>query len=125
MRMHTTYALELLHPILYLRPAIDVPYAHHEWWNGNGYPRGRQGTEIPLAARIFAVVDVWDALRSDRPYRAGWPEEKVREHIRSLSGRQCDPTVVDAFLALDPAGPGTAAGQDSLVASPGASYPPR
>jgi PAS domain S-box-containing protein/putative nucleotidyltransferase with HDIG domain len=102
MRKHTTYALELLYPIRYLRPAIDIPYAHHERWDGTGYPRGRKGEQIPLTARIFSIVDVWDALRSDRPYRAGWDAAKVREHILSLSGKAFDPAVVEAFLALDP-----------------------
>lgn len=102
MRRHTTHALELLMPIRYLRPAIDIPYAHHERWDGTGYPRGRKGEQIPLAARIFSVVDVWDALRSDRPYRAGWDAAKVRGHIRSLSGKAFDPAVVEAFMALDP-----------------------
>ncbi len=100
MRLHPVYAYELLHPIAYLRPALDIPYCHHEKWDGTGYPRGLKGEEIPLAARIFAVVDVWDALRSDRPYRAAWPEARVRDHIRSLRGSHFDPAVVDAFLGL-------------------------
>ncbi len=98
MRKHPEYAYEMLYPIVYLRPALDIPYAHHEKWDGTGYPRGLKGEAIPLAARLFAVVDVWDALRSDRPYRAAWPEEKVREHIRSLSGTHFDPQVVEVFL---------------------------
>jgi hypothetical protein len=77
MRRHPVYACELLSPIPYLRPASDIPYCHHEKWDGTGYPRGLQGEQIPLSARIFAVVDVWDGLRSDRPYRGVWPEEKV------------------------------------------------
>ncbi len=101
MERHPRYALELLSPIAYLRPALDIPYCHHEKWDGTGYPRGLKGADIPLAARVFAVVDVWDALRSDRPYRAGWPPEKVREHLRALSGIHFDPQVVTAFLALD------------------------
>jgi HD-GYP domain-containing protein (c-di-GMP phosphodiesterase class II) len=100
MRGHARLAFELLSPIAYLRPAIDIPYAHHERWDGSGYPRGLKGKEIPRAARTFAVVDVWDALRSDRPYRAAWPEEKVVEHVRSLSGTHFDPEVVEAFLAI-------------------------
>jgi PAS domain S-box-containing protein/putative nucleotidyltransferase with HDIG domain len=100
MRRHPTYAYELLSPIAYLRPALDIPYCHHEKWDGTGYPRGLQGDQIPLAARLFAVVDVWDALRSDRPYRKGWPAGEVLEHIRSLSGTHLDPAVVEAFLRL-------------------------
>jgi response regulator RpfG family c-di-GMP phosphodiesterase len=90
----------MLSPIHYLRNALDIPYCHHEKWDGSGYPRGLKGNQIPLAARIFAVVDVWDALKSDRPYRPSWTEEKVREHIQSLSGTHFDPQVVDAFLSL-------------------------
>ncbi|HLE29207.1 MAG TPA: HD-GYP domain-containing protein, partial [Anaerolineales bacterium] len=100
MRQHPQYAYELLSPILYLRPALGIPYYHHEKWDGAGYPRGLKGEQIPLAARIFAVVDVWDALRSDRPYRAAWPAERVREHIRSLAGTHFDPQVVEAFLSM-------------------------
>lgn len=100
MSLHPVYAYELLHPIAYLRPALDIPYCHHEKWDGTGYPRGLKGEEIPLAARIFAVVDVWDALRSDRPYRAAWPETRVRDHICSLRGSHFDPAVVDAFIGL-------------------------
>ena len=77
MRLHPVYAFELLSGIAYLREALDIPYAHHEKWDGSGYPRGLKGQEIPLAARIFAIVDVWDALRSDRPYRKGWEPESV------------------------------------------------
>jgi PAS domain S-box-containing protein len=100
MRRHPLYAFELISPIAYLRPALDIPYCHHEKWDGTGYPRGLKGELIPLAARIFAVVDVWDALRSDRPYRPAWPEERVRAHIRGLSGTHFDPRVVLAFLSL-------------------------
>ncbi|MBI4786434.1 MAG: HD domain-containing protein [Chloroflexi bacterium] len=100
MRRHPTYALDLLSPIAYLRPALDIPYGHHEKWDGTGYPRGLKGAEIPLAARIFAVADVWDALRSDRPYRAAWSEEKVREYLRSEAGKHFDPQVVERFLSL-------------------------
>ncbi len=100
MRRHPVYALELLSPIAYLRPALDIPYCHHEKWDGTGYPRGLKGEEIPLAARVFAVVDVWDALNSDRPYRPAWPGEKIREHMRSLSGTHFDPKVCEAFLKL-------------------------
>jgi putative nucleotidyltransferase with HDIG domain len=98
MRMHPKYAFEMLSPISYLSKAIDIPYCHHEKWDGTGYPRGLSKEQIPLAARIFAVVDIWDALRSDRPYRKAWPEEKVIEHLRSLSGTHLDPNVVEFCL---------------------------
>jgi PAS domain S-box-containing protein len=100
MRQHPTQAFQLLSPIIYLRLALDIPYCHHEKWNGTGYPRGLKGDVIPLAARLFAVVDVWDALRSDRPYRAGWPEEKVIEHIQAGSGTHFDPHAVELFLRV-------------------------
>ncbi|MBI5953442.1 MAG: PAS domain S-box protein [Chloroflexi bacterium] len=100
MREHPTYAFNMLLPIAYLRPALDIPYCHHEKWDGSGYPRGLKGEEIPLAARIFAVVDVWDALRSDRPYRKGWTTEQIREYLIAESGKHFDPQVVDAFLML-------------------------
>jgi len=101
MRQHPSFAYDLLTPVSYLRPALDIPYCHHEKWDGTGYPRGLKGEQIPLAARIFAVVDIWDALRFDRPYRKGWPEERVREHIRALSGTHFDPQIVTMFLNLD------------------------
>jgi PAS domain S-box-containing protein len=98
MKKHPTFAYEMISPIGYLRLALDIPYCHHEEWDGTGYPRGLKGAQIPLIARIFAVVDMWDALRSDRPYRAAWKEEKVCEHIRSLSGTHFEPQVVDVFM---------------------------
>jgi PAS domain S-box-containing protein len=100
MRQHPGFAYEMLSNIDYLKPALDIPYCHHEKWDGSGYPRRLKGPEIPLAARLFAVVDVWDALRSDRSYRAGWPEEKALEHINSESGKHFDPQVVEAFMKL-------------------------
>ena len=100
MQKHPRYAYELLYPIHYLHPALDIPYCHHEKWDVTGYPRGLKGDQIPLAARIFALADFWDALRSDRPYRLGWPEDKVRAHIRSLSGSYFDPEIAQAFLSL-------------------------
>jgi putative nucleotidyltransferase with HDIG domain len=100
MKKHPMYAYEMLSPIAYLLPALDIPYCHHEKWDGTGYPRELKGEEIPLPARIFAVVDVWDALRSNRPYRGGWPEKDVLDHIRSLSGVHFDPKVVDVFFKL-------------------------
>jgi putative nucleotidyltransferase with HDIG domain len=100
MRRHPTYAHEMLSKIPYLKPALDIPYCHHEKWDGSGYPRGLKGEDIPVAARIFSVVDVWDALRSDRPYRPAWPDDRVIAYIRDRSGRYFDPRVVTAFLAL-------------------------
>ena len=100
MRRHPSLAYDLLSPIPFLRPALNIPYCHHEKSDGTGYPRGLKGEQIPLSARIFAVVDVWDALRSDRPYRKGWPEEKARDYVRSNSGIHFDPRVVQVFLGL-------------------------
>jgi HD-GYP domain-containing protein (c-di-GMP phosphodiesterase class II) len=100
MRRHPVHAFEWLAPIQYLQPALAIPYSHHEKWDGTGYPRGMKGEEIPLAARIFAVVDVWDALTSDRSYRAAWSPEQTREYIREQAGKHFDPRVVQAFLEL-------------------------
>ena len=100
MRQHPVYAYQLLLPIPYLRPALDIPYCHHEKWDGTGYPRGLKSEQIPLAARLFAVVDVWDALCSNRPYRSAWSDEEVRAHIRSNSGSHFDPQVVEVFFKL-------------------------
>jgi PAS domain S-box-containing protein len=100
MQYHPQYANDMLSQIAYLRPAIDIPYCHHEHWDGTGYPRGLKGGQIPLAARIFAVIDVWDALSFDRPYRKGWPEEKVVAHIKEQAGAYFDPQVVEAFLKI-------------------------
>jgi putative nucleotidyltransferase with HDIG domain len=98
MKKHPTFANDMLTPIRYLNLALDIPYCHHEKWDGSGYPRGLKGEHIPLTARIFAMVDVWDALTSDRPYRPAWPEEKALGHIRSLSGTHFDPQVVKIIL---------------------------
>jgi putative nucleotidyltransferase with HDIG domain len=100
MRMHPDYAYQLLKPVEYLRPALDIPYCHHEKWDGSGYPRGLKWEEIPLVARIFAVVDVWDALCSDRPYRPAWSPERTRDYILSQSGIHFDPQVVEAFIQM-------------------------
>jgi cyclic di-GMP phosphodiesterase len=100
MKQHPVFAHEMLSPVEYLRSSLDIPYCHHEKWDGTGYPRGLRGEEIPLAARLFAVVDVWDALTSDRPYRPAWTREKTVAHIREQSGRHFDPGAVDAFLEL-------------------------
>ena len=98
MMRHPTWAHELLSPITYLQPALDIPYCHHERWDGTGYPRRLKGQQIPLAARIFAVVDTWDALTTSRPYRPAWSEARARGYIREQAGKQFDPRVVDAFL---------------------------
>jgi putative nucleotidyltransferase with HDIG domain len=100
MRQHPGHALRLLGNIPFLQPALDIPAAHHEWWNGSGYPAGLAGEVIPLAARVFAIVDVWDALRSDRPYRRAWPESEVHAYLRAQSGTQFDPRVVAAMFEL-------------------------
>lgn len=100
MKKHPTLAFEMLSPINYLSAALDIPYCHHEKWDGTGYPRGLRGEQIPIAARIFAVIDVYDALTSDRPYRAAWAKEKTLTHIKSLSGVQFDPKIIDAFLKM-------------------------
>ncbi|MEP7358032.1 MAG: HD domain-containing phosphohydrolase [Anaerolineales bacterium] len=101
MRQHPTYAYELLSPITHLRQALDIPHYHHEKWDGSGYPYGLERDRIPLVARIFSIVDVWDALRSNRPYRDGWPEEKVLAYLQAESGRHFDPAVVQAFMQMD------------------------
>ena len=98
MRQHPVYAYEMLKTIDYLTQALEIPYCHHERWNGSGYPRGLKGRDIPISARIFAVVDVWDALTSDRPYRSAWTARQALEYIQLESGRQFDPQVVNAFL---------------------------
>lgn len=100
MRLHPVYAYELLHIIPYLQPALDIPHYHHEHWDGNGYPIGLSGEDIPLAARIFAVIDVWDALLSDRPYRSAWHPNKVIEYIQQASGNHFDPAIVSIFLDI-------------------------
>ncbi len=101
MEKHPLYAFQMLSAIEYLLPAIDIPYCHHENWDGSGYPRGLQGEDIPLAARIFAVVDVWDALVSQRRYHDPWSTEKVCDHIISRSGTQFDPDVVQKFCTME------------------------
>jgi PAS domain S-box-containing protein len=100
MQKHPVYAYNLLSPIPYLRPALDIPYYHHEKWDGSGYPNGLREEQIPLAARIFSIIDVWDALRSDRPYRPAWSYERSLEYIRSHTGINFDPQVVVAFLRM-------------------------
>ena len=100
MRQHSKFAYDMLQDVEYLRPALEIPYCHHEKWDGTGYPRGLKGEQIPLAARIFAVADVWDALTSDRPYRAAWKKEEALDFIRIESGKHFDPQVVDLFFKV-------------------------
>lgn len=99
-RKHPVFAKELLAPIEYLQPAVDIPYSHHEKWDGSGYPQGLEAKQIPMAARIFAVVDVWDALRSDRPYRDAWEPQRVLELLEEDKGSHFQPEIVDAFFDL-------------------------
>ncbi|MFH1635323.1 MAG: HD domain-containing phosphohydrolase [Chloroflexota bacterium] len=120
MRQHPTYAYKLLSPITYLQLSLDIPHCHHEKWDGSGYPRGLKGEQIPLSARIFAIVDVWDALRSDRPYRKAWQEEKVLKYIREQSGTHFDPQVVELFfreIAGESVSPSAQAGGLHIVLS--------
>lgn len=100
MRQHPIYAYEMLSPIAYLHPALEIPFYHHERWNGSGYPHGLKGEQIPLAARLFAIVDVWDALCSDRPYRKKLPREHVVEYLRHNAGTLFDPKLVEVFLSV-------------------------
>lgn len=102
MRTHPVLAHEMLSSIEFLRPALDIPYCHHEHWDGSGYPRGLTGEEIPVAARLFSVIDVWDALRHKRPYREAWSEERVIAHLKELAGRTLDPEIVRIFLEIRP-----------------------
>ncbi len=99
-KMHPVYAYEMLSKIEYLKPALDIPYCHHERYDGTGYPRGLKKEEIPLAARIFAVVDVYDALTHDRPYRKAWSRQQAIEYIKEESNKQFDPKVVEVFLRV-------------------------
>jgi putative nucleotidyltransferase with HDIG domain len=98
MRTHTVLGRDLLMRTAFLRPAVDIPYAHHERWDGTGYPRGLRGEDIPLAARIFSVVDVWDALSFPRVYKSAWPEPEVIDYLRNAAGGQLDPGIVALFL---------------------------
>jgi PAS domain S-box-containing protein len=100
MRRHPMYAQRILAHIPYLQDSLDIPFSHHEKWDGSGYPRGLKGKNIPLSARLFAVVDVWDGLRSNRHYRSGWPDEDVIRYIQDQSGKHFDPQVVEVFLCL-------------------------
>jgi len=100
MRMHPVYARQLLAGIPYLALSIEIPYGHHEHWDGSGYPRGLCGEQIPLAARIFTIVDVWDALRDNRPYRSAWSDADTLAYIQQQSGRIFDPAIVPVFLEM-------------------------
>lgn len=100
MRKHPQLAYDMLYPVEYLRPALDIPYCHHEKWDGSGYPRGLKGDEIPLPARLFAIVDVWDALTSNRPYRRAWTKENALAYIREQSGKYFDPQIVELFFRV-------------------------
>jgi diguanylate cyclase (GGDEF)-like protein/putative nucleotidyltransferase with HDIG domain len=100
MRKHPVYAFELLSPITFLQDVIDIPYCHHEHWDGSGYPRGLKGEEIPLPARIFTIIDIWDALSTDRPYRQAWEPQRVCDYLRDESGKLLDPAVVEPFCEM-------------------------
>ena len=100
MRRHPLIAADLLSPIPHLVPALDIPRSHHEKWDGTGYPLGQAGTDIPLAARLFAVVDVFDALTSNRPYRSAWPRHEALEYVRNQAGKHFDPAIVPVFLSM-------------------------
>jgi putative two-component system response regulator len=115
MHLHPVYAYEWLAPITFLKNAVDIPYCHHEKWDGSGYPRGLRGEEIPLLARLFAIVDVWDALSSDRPYRPALPENEVLEYIRNQSGLHFDPSLVPTFMELIKNGSGHTASAERNI----------
>jgi HD-GYP domain-containing protein (c-di-GMP phosphodiesterase class II) len=100
MRKHPRFAFDLLTPISYLGRAVDIPYCHHEKWDGTGYPRGLKGEEIPLTARLFSIVDVWDAICSDRPYRPAFTRENALAFILAEKGTSFDPRVVEAFVEM-------------------------
>ena len=99
--MHPYTAFELLTPIDFLKPALDIPYRHHEHWDGSGYPHGLKGEEIPLSARIFSVVDVYDSLTSDRPYRSAWIKKDAMNYIQDMAGQQFDPMAVELFFMMN------------------------
>ena len=99
-QQHPQVAYKLLSPIPFLKPALEIPYCHHEKWDGSGYLRGLEKEEIPLAARIFSVVDVWDALTTDRPYRKAWTRDKTLDYIRAESGHFFDPSIVEVFAKI-------------------------
>ncbi len=125
MRRHPVYAYELLSPIPHFYDLLDIPYCHHEKWDGSGYPRRLRGEEIPLAARIFAVVDVWDALNSHRPYRSAWQPHQVVDYLRYQSNRHFQAEVVEAFLDLIGGYSGGSAGPRGPLFTPGCFYSTR
>jgi putative nucleotidyltransferase with HDIG domain len=100
MKKHPVYAYEMLSPITFLQSILDIPYCHHEHWDGNGYPRGLKGEGIPLSARVFTIIDVWDALSSDRCYRPAWKRDSIVEYMISQSGKIFDPQISPQFLEL-------------------------
>lgn len=100
MHQHPQLAYDYLRGIPFLQQALDIPYCHHEKWDGSGYPRGLKGNQIPLAARLFAIVDVYDALSSDRPYREAWPHQKIVQYLQEESRKFFDPQIVDVFLSM-------------------------
>lgn len=100
MRRHPTYAYDMLSPIAYLHRALEIPFYHHERWDGSGYPHGLKGEDIPLVARLFAIVDVWDALSTDRPYRKKMPRSEVIKYLRDNSGKLFDPKLVEVFMSV-------------------------
>jgi putative nucleotidyltransferase with HDIG domain len=99
-RQHPLNAVEILNKVDFLQPSLDIPRCHHERWDGSGYPDGLKGEEIPLPARIFAVADVWDILRSDRPYRKAWTTNKTLQYLKDQAGELFDPRVVEEFLDI-------------------------
>lgn len=113
MKQHPTHAMTMLGSIDFLRRSMEIPFSHHEKWDGSGYPCGLKGEEIPLSARIFAIVDIWDALAHDRVYRKSWSPERIREHLESLAGTHLDPNLVPTFLSLMPGTGRDAATADS------------
>ena len=104
MRQHPSYSRQVILSIPNLRGAVDIPYSHHEKWDGSGYPQALKGDAIPLPARVFAVVEAWDVLATDRPYRKAWPRTKIVSHLNSQSGIDFDPQVVKKFLELEKEG---------------------
>jgi HD-GYP domain-containing protein (c-di-GMP phosphodiesterase class II) len=100
-RSHPTHACDLLQQVAYLRPALEIPHLHHERWDGTGYPDGLKGNQIPLAARIFAVIDVYESMRSPRPYRQALSREAALDYLREQSGRHFDPDVVPVFISIE------------------------
>jgi HD-GYP domain-containing protein (c-di-GMP phosphodiesterase class II) len=99
-RRHPVIAYELLSPIPYLQKALEIPNCYHEKWDGSGYPRGLKGKEIPLAARIFTIADVWDAIQSDRPYNKAWLKERALAYMKEPSGKYFDPKIARTFLVM-------------------------